>query len=128
MKKLKEHQAQGHKVIVISGMLMQAAHILREALQIDDAIGSQPEIINGRYTGKTFLPHVSGQTKAEKAHELFKARGWDVDLSASYAYGDSITDQHMLNMVGHPVAVYPDAKLHTLAKEKNWQVLGTPKE
>jgi HAD superfamily hydrolase (TIGR01490 family) len=128
MKRLKEHQAQGHKVIVISGMLMQAAQILREILQIDAAIGSQPELINGRYTGKTLLPHVSGQAKVEKAHELIKSRGWDVDWSASYAYGDSFTDQNMLSMVGNPVTVYPDAKLYRLAKEKRWEVLGTPRE
>jgi len=51
-----------------------------------------------------------------------------VDLSASYAYGDSITDQNMLSLVGNPVAVYPDTKLHALAKEKKWRVLGMPKE
>jgi len=60
--------------------------------------------------------------------ELVQSRGWDVDWAASYAYGDSFTDHHMLNLVEHPVAVYPDAKLHALAKEKNWEVLGTPKE
>ena len=128
MAKLKEHQAKGHKVIIISGMLMPAAEILRDALKADEAIGTQPVFINGRYTGRMLLPHVSGKTKADKAHELFKTRGWDVDLSASYAYGDSITDQHMLSLVGNPVAVYPDAKLHALAKEKHWEVLGKPKE
>jgi phosphoserine phosphatase len=34
----------------------------------------------------------------------------------------------MLNLVGNPVAVYPDSKLFTLAKEKQWEVLGKPKE
>lgn len=128
MAKLKEHQSKGHKIVIISGMLMPAAEILRDALNADGAIGTQPEFSGGRYTGKTLMPHVSGQTKVDKVRELFRARGWDVDLSASYAYGDSITDQNMLSLVGNPSAVYPDAKLHALAKEKNWQVLGTPKE
>ena len=60
--------------------------------------------------------------------EFAQARGWDVDWSASYAYGDSFTDHYMLEMVGNPVAVYPEPKLYALAKEKNWEVLGTPKE
>ena len=128
MEKMREHQSKGHKIIVISGMLMPAAEILRDTLKADEAIGTQSEFINGRYTGKTLKPHVSGQTKVDKVVELFKGRSWDIDLAASYAYGDSITDQNMLGLVGNPVAVYPDAKLHALAKEKNWQVLGTPKE
>ena len=127
-KRLRDHQAQGHKVIIVSGMLMPAAEIFREHLKADGAIGTQPEFMNGKYTGKTIPPLISGATKATKVRELVQSRGWDVDWTASYAYGDSYTDHHMLNLVGHPVAVYPDAKLHTLAKEKNWEVLGTPKE
>lgn len=126
--RLRNHQAQGHKVVIVSGMLMPAAEIFREHLQADGAIGTQPEFRNGKYTGKTVPPPVSGAAKASKVHELVKTRGWEVDWPASYAYGDSFTDNHMLNLVGNPVAVYPDPKLHALAKEKKWEVLGTPKD
>jgi phosphoserine phosphatase len=51
----------------------------------------------------------------------------DVDWDASYAYADSITDQRLFDLVGNPVAVYPDAKLQRLAQVKGWEVLGTPK-
>ena len=128
LKRLREHQAKGHKVIIVSGMFMECAEIFREHLGIEAAIGTQPEFKDGRYTGETIPPLVSGKAKVEKIHELVKSRGWDVDWASSYAYGDSITDSHMLNLVGNPVAVYPDSKLHELAKEKNWEVLGTPKE
>jgi HAD superfamily hydrolase (TIGR01490 family) len=126
--RLRDHQAQGHKIIIVSGMLMPAAEIFRAYLKADGAIGTQPEFMNGKYTGETVPPLISGATKATKVRELVQARGWDVDWAASYAYGDSFTDHHMLNLVGHPIAVYPDAKLHALAIEKNWEVLGTPKE
>jgi len=33
-----------------------------------------------------------------------------------------------MNLVGNPDADYPDGKLHALAKEKDWEILGTPKE
>jgi len=127
-KRLRDHQAQGHKIIIVSGMLMPAAEIFKDHLGADGAIGTQPEFKNGKYTGKTIPPLISGTTKATKVRELIQARGWDVDWAASYAYGDSFTDNHMMNLVGNPVAVYPDAKLYALAKEKNWEVLGTPKE
>ena len=126
--KLRGHQAQGHKVVIVSGMLMPAAEIFRDHLKIDGALGTQPEFAHGRYTGRTIPPLMSGVTKAEKVREFVRARGWKVDWSASYAYGDSFTDHHMLSLVGNAVAVHPDAKLHALAKEKNWEVLGTPKE
>lgn len=128
MERLREHQAQGHKVIIVSGMFTIAAEILREHIQADGALGTQAEFANGRYTGRSVLPLMSGATKATQVREFAQARGWEVDWSASYAYGDSFTDHHMLELVGHPVAVYPEPKLHVLAKEKNWEVLGTPKE
>ncbi len=46
-----------------------------------------------------------------------------VDLSASYAYSDSMTDLPMLEAVGHPVAVNPDRELREIAEEKDWQIL-----
>jgi HAD superfamily hydrolase (TIGR01490 family) len=126
-KRLKDHQANGHKIIIVSGMLMPCAEIFREHLGADGAIGTQPEFSNGKYTGRTVLPLISGEAKADKVKELVQSRGWDVDWASSFAYGDSYTDSSMLNLVGNPVAVYPDSKLLALAKEKNWEVLGTPK-
>ena len=127
-KRLKEHQAKGHKIVIVSGMFMECAEIFREIIGADGAIGTQPEFVNGRYTGRTTPPLISGEAKVTKVNELIQSRGWDVDWAASYAYGDSVSDSYMLNMVGNPVAVYPDEKLYNLTKEKNWEVLGTPKE
>lgn len=128
VERLKEHKAKGHKVVIISGMFMECAEIFKEHFGIDAAIGTRPEYKDGKYTGKTILPLISGSAKAEKIHELVQAKAWDIDWSASYAYGDSITDSYMLHLTGNPVAVYPDEKLHILAKEKNWEILGAPKE
>ena len=127
-KRLKDHQAQGHKVIIVSGMLTPSAEILKEFLGAEAALGTQTEFVNGKYSGRTIQPLMSGATKASKVQELVQSRGWDVDWSASFAYGDSFTDSYMMSLVGHSVAVYPDAKLHALAQEKNWEVLGTPKD
>ena len=45
-----------------------------------------------------------------------------IDLAASYAYSDSITDEPMLAAVGHPVAVNPDRALARVAAERGWEV------
>jgi len=47
-----------------------------------------------------------------------------VNLSSSYAYGDRVQDIPVLEMVGHPVAVYPDKELLTYANERGWTVIG----
>jgi phosphoserine phosphatase len=50
------------------------------------------------------------------------ARRHDVDLASSWAYSDSLTDLPMLEAVGHPVAVNPDAGLARTAGERGWPV------
>ena len=127
-KRLKDHQAQGHKIIIVSGMLTPSAEILKQHLGAEAALGTQPEFGNGKYSGRSILPLMSGATKATKVQELVQSRSWDVDWRSSFAYGDSFTDHYMMSLVGNPVAVYPDAKLFALAREKNWEVLGTPKD
>ena len=46
-----------------------------------------------------------------------------IDLGASYAYSDSESDLPMLRLVGHPVAVNPDAELARVARAEGWQIL-----
>ena len=38
------------------------------------------------------------------------------DLAECYAYSDSVTDVHMLEVVGHPFAVNPDRELRRIAR------------
>ena len=51
--------------------------------------------------------------------------GLNVNLSSSYTYGDRVQDIPMLEMVGYPVAVYPDKELLNYASERSWKVIGT---
>ena len=126
--RLKEHQERGHRVVIISGSFTPCLNLIGKHFGVNDLIGTQVEIKNERYTGNIIPPLITGTAKAEKIRELLSSHGEKVDWASSYAYGDSFTDRDMLGLVGHPVAVYPDKKLHKLAKEKNWEVLGTPKE
>ena len=123
--RLKQHQAQGHVVVIASGSFTPCLDMIGQHFGVDHLIGTQLEIQNERYTGNIIPPLITGVAKAEKIRELLSIH--NVDWSSSYAYGDSFTDRDMLQLVGHPVAVYPDKKLHKLAKEKHWEILGTPK-
>jgi phosphoserine phosphatase len=90
-------------------------------------VGTQVELKNGRYTGRIVPPVITGADKDRYAREFFSARSIDIDWEASYAYADSITDTDLLNMVGHPVAVHPDAKLYEMARSRNWEMIGEMK-
>ena len=46
----------------------------------------------------------------------------DLDLTESFAYGDSIADLPMLETVGHPRVVNPDKKLSAVAKKRGWPI------
>ena len=74
-------------------------------------------------SGKISPRVCAGVEKDRLTREFLQARGIAVDLSASYAYADSISDLPLFEMVGHPVAVYPDAALAAHAREKHWAIL-----
>jgi hypothetical protein len=59
--------------------------------------------------------------KAVAIEELAGREG--IDLAASYAYSDSESDLPMLEAVGHPVAVNPDAALARIARERGWEIV-----
>jgi HAD superfamily hydrolase (TIGR01490 family) len=125
--RLHEHQLQGHKVVLVSGVFMPVLERLAQAFGVDGFVGTQVEFRNGQYTGHIIPPVITGNDKSRYTREFFSSRSMDVDWDASYAYTDSITDQSLFALVGHPVAVYPDAKLQRLAQTKGWEILGTQK-
>ena len=52
------------------------------------------------------------------------AREQGINLNQSYCYTDSIVDLPALEMVGFPVAVYPDEELEAMAKSNGWETIG----
>ena len=75
----------------------------------------------GNFTGRLDGPFVYGPGKVE-AMQAFAA-AHDIDLDASYAYSDSLSDLPMLRAVGHPVAVNPDPPLAEIARQEGWQTM-----
>jgi hypothetical protein len=78
------------------------------------------EVADGKYTGKIRF-YAYAENKAKAISDLARKRGYDLDRS--FAYSDSATDVHMLEIVGHPYAVNPDKELRRIAKERGWPVL-----
>jgi len=117
---IEEHKEAGRDVIIISSSGTEVVEPIGERLGVDRALGTQIEIVDGKYTGE-ILFYAYGEGKAEAVRTL--AIENDYDLAASYAYSDSVTDLPMLEAVGHPVCVNPDTPLRKIAVERGWPVL-----
>ncbi len=117
---IEEHKEAGRDVIIISSSGTEIVEPIGERLGVDRALGTQVEILDGKYTGE-ILFYAYGEGKADAMRALAEENGYD--LADSYAYTDSLTDLPMLETVGHPVCVNPDAALRKIAGERDWPVV-----
>ncbi len=115
------HQDEGRPVYIVTASSQEMADLVAGALLFDGALGSGWEKEDGLYTGRAIEPFTYREGKAEAMREL--ALREDYDLDASYAYSDSESDLPMLQAVGNPVAVNPDAELARVAREEGWRVM-----
>jgi len=114
------HHAAGRKVVIVSSSPEEVVRPLGEFLGVDEVIATRAAVdANGDYTGELQF-YGYGPHKADAVRELASRDG--IDLTESYAYSDSITDEPMLRAVGHPVVVNPDRDLARVARTEGWPV------
>jgi len=123
---LRQHQAEGHLVVLVSGAFEELLACLGERLGVQHVVGTRLEVKWGRYSGRAVRP-CFGQDKVTLLAEYLDSNGLEVDLGRSFAYGDSIFDLPVLELVGNPFAVYPDSELWDHALQRGWEILGEPK-
>jgi HAD superfamily hydrolase (TIGR01490 family) len=116
-----EHQDAGRPIFICTAASQEMAELMAIVLTFDGAVGSVAEVVDGHYTGREGGPFTYREGKAEAIRDL--AAREDIELAASWAYSDSESDLPMLRLVGHPVAVNPDAELGRIARLEGWEVL-----
>jgi HAD superfamily hydrolase (TIGR01490 family) len=121
---LRWHQEEGHTVILMSGGFQPFLQVVGNLLGINYTVGTELEEIDDYYTGRLAGSFCHGDDRVRLVRHFIESSGFNVSLSSSYAYGDRVHDIPTMEMVGHPVAVYPDEGLLTYAKEKGWTVIG----
>lgn len=116
------HQDAGRPVYIVTAAAQDMAQVLAKVMTFDGALGSAlSEVEDGVYTGRPTGAFLYGAAKAVAIQQL--AAQESLDLSACYAYSDSVSDAPMLRAVGHPVVVNPDAELEQLARVEGWEIL-----
>jgi HAD superfamily hydrolase (TIGR01490 family) len=116
------HQDAGRATFIVSAAGNGVVEPLAAVLGMDGGIGTRYEVgEDGAFTGRFDGPFVYGHGKVEAMGAFADRHG--IDLAASYAYSDSISDLPMLRAVGNPVVVNPDPPLAEIAREEGWQTM-----
>jgi alcohol-forming fatty acyl-CoA reductase len=118
MRRVRRHRELGHRTLLITGALDFVIAPLRPLF--DDIVCASLGERNGKLTGELMEAPPTGEARALVMAEY--ADGHGIDLNESIAYADSASDLPMLEAVGHPVAVNPEAKLATIARKRGWHV------
>lgn len=114
------HIAAGHQVWLVTATPVQLAQILAQRFGFTGAIGTVPEAVDGKFTGRLVGDILHGPGKRHAVAALASIE--KLDLARCTAYSDSINDLPMLSMVGTAVAVNPDNKLRKEALKRGWVV------
>ncbi len=119
VRRVREHRAMGHRTVLITGSLDFVVEPLRPLF--DDIVCATLERDGeGRLTGELLSAPPTGEARALTMAAYAEAEG--LRLDESIAYADSASDLPMLEAVGFPVAVNPEAKLATIARKRGWHV------
>ena len=87
-------------------------------LGVDHCFGTDPEIIEGFYTGKVFGHPNFSEEKVRRIKEWIEGKFYE----KVYAYSDSIHDLALLEFYDFATVVNPDDQLMEEAKQRNWRI------
>ncbi|MBX3237609.1 MAG: HAD family hydrolase [Nitrospiraceae bacterium] len=116
--RMDEHRRAGHRIVLVTGSLDFLIAPLARWLGVETVLAASPEQEHCRFTGNLLAPYPYGPGK----RELITAwvRGSNIDLSRSFAYGDSPGDVELLRMVGNPLVVNPIRGMGRIARQQGW--------
>jgi len=117
---VREHDAAGHVVAIVSGATKFVVRPLAARLGIRHMLYTRLEVEDGCFTGRVVDPICFEEGKIYWLQQLIEEEG--IDLAKSYFYTDSITDRPLLDLVAHPIAVNPDPMLYREAARRGWPV------
>jgi HAD superfamily hydrolase (TIGR01490 family) len=118
VRRIRAHRARGDRVVLVTGALDFLVQPLEHLA--DELVAARLVERRGAFTGELAEPPLSADGRASLAARLAAEHG--VDLADCHAYGDSISDLPLLELVGHPVAVNPDFRLAREARRRGWSV------
>jgi HAD superfamily phosphoserine phosphatase-like hydrolase len=130
------HAERGHLIVIASGTLEPLAERSARALEVElrecglatkiCVCATRLEVKCGRWTGRILGEAMFGEAKARAVRRI--AAEENLNLERCFAYGDSVSDRWLLEVVGKPAAVNPSNDLARIAGRNDWAVLRWGKE
>ncbi len=118
---IKKHSNSGDTTMIITATNSFVTAPIAQRLGIENLIATEPEMIDGRYTG-----NVAGEPSYQQG-KVKRLQGWlqehNQTLDGSSFYSDSHNDIPLLEQVEKPVAVDPDEALAKHAATQGWPII-----
>lgn len=112
------HKKNGDRTIVITATNSFVTRPIAQVYGINDLLATEPEIVDGKFTGKVLGEPCFQIGKVRKLKRWCKEN--NETLEDAYFYSDSHNDLPLLELVDSPITVHADNKLQKIAKERGW--------
>ncbi len=116
-----KHAEYGDTLMIITATNSFVTAPIADRLGIQHLIATEPEMIDGRYTGKVAGEPSYRQGKVKRLQTWLEKH--NQTLEGSSFYSDSHNDIPLLEQVERPVAVDPDQTLAQHASTRGWPII-----
>ena len=119
-----QHKKKGDKLLIITATSSFITKPIGKIFGIDDLIGTDPEEVNGDFTGRVYGIPSFQEGKVKRLLSWLKKEKLSLkSYDKTFFYSDSRNDIPLLEKVSNPVAANPDEFLLKVAKEKGWPII-----
>ncbi len=118
---VRKHKQQGDTLMVITATNAFVTRPIADIFGIDNLIATEPEMLNGKYTGKVAGEPSFQHGKVNRLNQWLQDN--NTSLQGSFFYSDSHNDIPLMQEVETAIAVDPDDKLLAFASQQHWPVI-----
>lgn len=118
---LVRHREAGHRLLIITATNRFITAPIAAELGVSDLLATEPEMRDGRYTGKVAGIPCFQHGKIERLQQWLQENNESAE--GCWFYSDSRNDIPLLEFASQPVAVDPDEPLRAHAASNSWPVM-----
>jgi HAD superfamily hydrolase (TIGR01490 family) len=121
---VRRHLTAGELCAIITATNSFVTAPIARAFEVEHLIATEPEIRDGRFTGRVAGTPCFREGKLERLRQWLAGLGHNLrDFEETTFYSDSHNDLPLLEGVTRPVAVDPDEALAAVAARRGWPVM-----
>ena len=118
---IQQHRDQGDQLLIITATNRLTAGPIGPWLGIDTVLATEPEIVDGKLTGRILGTPCFQEGKITRLQQWLTQQ--KVTPTQMTFYSDSINDLPLLEYADQPVAVDPDDRLQAHARQQGWSII-----